>query len=292
MAAAQVADPIRKTHPVFNSSQGNVVLRSVEGTLYHIPSFVLRNTSELFRGILPPPQSHAELSETQVTDTFVIDEKDVIVERILRLISGLEGPRWESFEELDAVLSLAEKWMARGPISVIRSAITAPQFLAEPLRLYAIATRLGWVEEAKLAATKTLTLDLYEERHAEQLERLATKDLMSLLSFHRRRRDLFKAFIDGEEAFTAGNASNHFCWGCGEKVNNHTWRELKARMFYEMDQRPLGDTLLDLDMEEWPESIACWNAKCPKPGCGKLYYNKAATLRDIKNCLDKLPDTI
>ncbi|KAF5378098.1 hypothetical protein D9615_007501 [Tricholomella constricta] len=293
MASIKLEESARKVHPVFSSREGDVVLCSTEGTLYRIPSYVLRNTSGLFRSLLPPPKlPPCHDAQTEVTDPIAVDEKDVVVERILRLLSGLETPKWESFDEIEAVASLAEKWNAPGPISVIRSAITAPHLLLESIRLYAIATHFGWEEEAKLASTFTLTLSLYDERHVDQLQRLTTKDLMKLLAFHRRRRDEFRALVDSDETFNAGNATNHFCSGCGEKVDNHTWRELKARMFYEMDQRPMGDTLSGLDMEEWPESIACWSAKCRRPECGRLYYNKLVTLRDIQGCLDRLSTSI
>ncbi|KAG5652000.1 hypothetical protein H0H81_006652 [Sphagnurus paluster] len=284
-------DPVRKTHPLFNSREGNIVLVSAEGTLYRIPAFILRNTTGFFRALLPPLLQAAQ-SQSGVVDPIEVDEKDVVVERILRMLCGLETPRWASFDEIDAVITLAEKWDAPGPISVIRSAIMAPHLLQDSLRLFILASHFGWEEEAKIASTYTLTLSIYDEQHMEQLERLSTKDLMRLLAFHRRRRDDFRTFLDSDEPFNAGNATNHFCSGCGEKVDNHTWRELKARMFYEMDQRPLGDTLLGLDMEEWPESIACWSAKCRKPECGRFYYNKLVTFRDIQDCLDKLPSTI
>ncbi|KAG6917642.1 hypothetical protein DXG01_001749 [Tephrocybe rancida] len=283
-----------KVHPSFDSREGNAVLCSTEGTLYRIPSFVLRNTTAYFRALLPPPRPLGQQSSSpaQTLDPIVVDEKDVVLERILRLISGLETPMWGSFDELELVMTVAEKWDAQGPITLIRSAVTAPRFLAEPLRLYGMATRFGWEEEAKLASTCTLGLSLYEEEHADQLQRLPTKALLDLLSLHRRRRDLFKTALDCEEIFTAGNNPESYCSGCGEKVDNHSWREFKSRLFFELDQRPLGDTLLGLDIEEWPESIACWSAKCRRQECGRLYYDKLATLRDVRNCLNKLPSTI
>jgi hypothetical protein len=61
------------------------------------------------------------------------------------------------------------------------------------------------------------------------------------------------------------------------------------KMFMEMDKRPLGDTLCSLEMEEWPEAVLCWAARCQKPGCGELNYNKLTTLRRIKESIDRLP---
>ncbi|KAG6901319.1 hypothetical protein C0995_013679 [Termitomyces sp. Mi166 len=274
-------------HPFFNSKEANVVLCSAEGTFYRVPSFVLRSATEYFRAILPStPPLGLPSGQEQIADPIIVDEKDVVLERFLRLISGLDTPVWESFDELDAVMSLAD---ARGPMCLIRAAVTAPRFLAQPLRLYVMATRLGWEHEAKLASTHTLKLSIYDEEYAEQLQRLPAKHLMALLSLHRRRRDLFMTSLDTGEAFTAGNNTDRYCSGCGEKVDNHSWREFKARMFLEMDQRPLGDTLLSLDMEDWRESIACWSAKCRNGECRMPHYDRSATLRAIQDYLEEPP---
>jgi hypothetical protein len=293
MASPKFEEPPRKYHPHFDQQDADTVLSSSEGTLYRVPSYVLRSTSGLFRTILSLPQPRSQNSEVHnVEEVIAADEKGNIVERVLRLMCGLETPKWESFDQLEGAITLADKWDAPGPLSIIRSAITAPSFLADPLRLYVLATHCGWQEEAKIASTHTLMLSLYDDIHQGQLQRLAAKDLMALFHFHRRRRDEFKVFVDSEEPFNAGNGAQCFCPGCGEEMDNHTWRELKSKMFAEMDRRPLGDTLIGLDMEEWPESISCWNAKCRKEGCGRLYYNKLATLRDIKERIDRLPTTI
>lgn len=287
MASANYEEPKRTYHPSFESKDADVVLRSTDDTLYRIPSFTLRNTSAMFREMLSQPQSTSHSLEP-----ITVAEKDNVLERALRMICGLETPKWESFDELEAVLSLVRSWDAQGPVSVIRSAITAPLFLAEPLRLYVLATRHGWEEEARIASTYTLTLAVYDESHQTMLQQLPAKDLMALLNLHRRRRDEFKRFVDSDELFNAGNAATFPCPGCGENMDNHAWRELKSRMFLEMDQRPLGDTLYGLDMEEWPEAIACWSTKCRKERCGRLNYCKLSTLRDIKDCVARLPSTI
>lgn len=286
---AKPEETVPNTHRLFNSPDSSVVLRSVEGTYYRLPSFTLRNTSGFFNKLIPSPRTHSRV-ESRLENAIPINARDITLERVLCLVCGLESPRWVSFDELEDALSLVESWDAPGPLSMIRSAITAPVFLAEPLRLYVITTRFGWEDEAKLASTLTLTLTLYAEEHQPQLQRLASTDLIVLLAFHRRRRDALKAFIDSAENSNAGNGRE--CVGCGEPLDNHTWRELKAKIFLEMDQRPLGDTLVGLDMEEWPESIACWNSKCQNENCGRLNYNKHSTLRDIKKFLDQLPSSI
>ncbi|TFK35174.1 hypothetical protein BDQ12DRAFT_760384 [Crucibulum laeve] len=285
MRTTKLEDTPGRFHPIFNSSDADIVLHSREGTYYRVSSCTLRNTTGFFRQLIS--QNGNERGEH-----IPIDETDSTLERVLRMTCGLETPQWKSFDELEDTVTLIEKWDAAGPLSVIRSAIFAPLFLTDPLRLYALVTRFGWEEEIKLASTYTLPVNLYDDQHQKYLEKLSSRYLLSLLRLHKKRRDEFKKLIDSEEIFSAGNAVHANCMGCGEDADNHTWRELKARMFVEMDRRPLGDTLCGLDMEEWPEAIACWEARCTKEGCGRLNYSKIATLRDVMDCVGRLPFTI
>lgn len=286
MSTKPAAKASRTYHPQFSSLEADVILISAEDTAYRVPHFTLRHTSGFFRSLL------SNYSQSDDQDKFPpvdIHEKDRTLSKLLCMICGLHTDNWESIDEVDEVLCLAQRLDTPGPLSIIRGAITSPMFLAEPLRLYAIATRLGWDEEAQLASTQTLMLDLYHETYRPALERISSRALMTLFRLHRDRRDEFKRLIDSDSTFDAGNAQRYQCSGCGEDLSNHTWRELKTRMFLEMDRRPSGDTLCGLDMEEWPEAIACWEAQCNQSGCGRLNYNKMNTLRDIRECVDKLP---
>lgn len=273
-------------HPQFSSQEADIILISSDDTAYRVPHFTLRNTCGFFRNHLSGYTPH--LDGTDRFPAIEVVERDKVLTKVLCMICGLQTENWESIDEVDDALSLAQKWDAPGPLSIIRGAITAPMFLSEPLRLYGIATKFEWDEETRIAATQTLSLNLYDEENRSNLERISSRSLMTLFRLHRSRRDCFKRLLDGDTSlFAAGNAAKYVCAGCGEWTDNHTWRELKARMFMEMDKRPLGDTLRGLDMEEWPEAIACWEAKCRH--CGRINYDKLNTLRDIKRCIDKLP---
>ncbi|PPQ68179.1 hypothetical protein CVT24_005067 [Panaeolus cyanescens] len=296
-------------HPLFNSPDADVILISSDTTRYRVHSFILRNTCTYFRTLpalvqrqqqqqqqrnqqaATSPTSPTAVSTIPPLPPLVIDvsEEDRVLTKVLSMLCGLYTEAWESIEDAEDALSLISKWDAPGPLSVIRTAITAPLFLASPIRLYAMATTFGWDEEAQLAATRTLPLDLYDEEYKPDLERIRSKHLLRLLRLHRSRRDEFKRSLDSDEMFEAGNSPRYMCNGCGEQLSNQTWRELKIRMFMEMDKRPAGDTLCGLDMEEWPEAVACWEACCTKPGCGRLNYSKLETLRDIKKCVERLP---
>ncbi|KAF8059832.1 hypothetical protein FPV67DRAFT_339972 [Lyophyllum atratum] len=299
----------KRFHPEFSFPDADVILRSFEGTLYRIHSYTLRTTSGLFDTMfnLPQPmkckganQGHREqLGSGEDGDyepeEIPIYESDFVLERLLRLLCSIPVPSWESYDDVDRVLTAAEKWDTPGPIASIRAALTCPQLLtSDPLRLYVLAKHFDWKEEAKLASTQTLKLNLHDPIHAPTLARLSSKDLLPLLNLHRKRRDMFKRLIDSPERFAAGNSSPYHCSRCGiTQLDNHTWREYKNAMFAEIDRRPLGDTLGVVvgPSADWPESKACWEATCKMEGCGGSNYDRIATLRQIRNCIDLLPST-
>ncbi|KAF8970843.1 hypothetical protein BDZ97DRAFT_1652051 [Flammula alnicola] len=299
-------DSTQKYHPLFSAPDANVVLRSLQGTLYRVHSFMLRTTSGFFATMfsLPQPTSYYSIQSQDrepgkpdvYPDILDVYENDFPLERLLRLLSGLPIPKWESIDDIERVLGVAEKWDTQGPISSMRSALSSQCFLGQhPLKCYAIARHFGWDAEAKLASTHTLTLDLCDPVHASIMDQMSSKDVLLLLDFHRKRRDRFRQLLDSPERFAAGNSSPYHCNRCGVTVlDNHSWRELKHAMFLEMERRPLGDTLgLAVgDAAEWPVALACWEAKCSKEGCDGLNYDRIATLRQIRACVALLPLTI
>lgn len=204
-----------KYHPAFSFADADVILRSNQGTLYRVYSFTLRTTSGFFATMfsLPQPkyssQNPAEkfANRSQVPSEILdVYENDFPLESLLKLMSGLPIPRWNSVDEFEKVLGLAEKWDTPGPISTMRHSLNSKVFLEKhALRCYAIARHFGWDAEAKAASTQTLVLDLYDPIHTSIIDRMTSKDFLRLVEFHRRRRNLFRQLLDSPERFAAGN---------------------------------------------------------------------------------------
>ncbi|KAJ7125772.1 hypothetical protein C8R43DRAFT_1212083 [Mycena crocata] len=276
-------------HPTFSSPDADIVLESFERTLYRVHSYTLRTTSVFFRTMLslPPPEGGHSI------EPIAIHQPDASVEPLLCLMSGLATLPWRSFDELESVLFLAENWDTPGPIASLRTALTAHKWLtAFPLRLYALAVHFGWRTEAALASTHTLSLNLFDPEHAAALQSLPSTALLALLRLHRGRRITLNAMLNSPERFIAGNGEPFHCSACAiTPLENRTWRALKARVGREMDVRPLGDGLgLPVGgMSEWEESRACWAARCTKDGCGAVNYDRIATLKQLRACVDSLP---
>ncbi|KAK0485534.1 hypothetical protein EDD18DRAFT_699095 [Armillaria luteobubalina] len=262
-------------HPTFNSPDADAILSSLDGTLYRLPSSVLRRTTTFFAS----PSFTFEPNSKPIP----IHERDVVLERLLRIISGLAIPPWRTFDDLKDVLNLAGTWGARGAVEIVRTAITAPVFLREPLRVYSTATRFGREEEAELASRYTLELSLHEEQHEEALRRIPTRALVKLFKFHRKRRDECHVSMQGE-------GHTVMCAECGKTVGGETWAALVWKMFWEMDVSPSGERLCSLEIEEWEEMERCLGEKCG--GCGRAVYERLEVLERVRKCLDDLPDTV
>ena len=62
-----------------------------------------------------------------------------------------------------------------------------------------------------------------------------------------------------EPPFVHGGVSP--CVSCQRPIDYHTWRELKYKIIIEMDVRPLGDTIINEGLQDWPEATACWQVR-------------------------------
>ncbi|KAJ7643395.1 hypothetical protein DFH06DRAFT_999058 [Mycena polygramma] len=286
-------------HPLFADPTADTVLRSAEGILFRIPAHVLRRTTGYFAVTLPPA---SPLNANTAHDAQPIPQTEPapLLVRALRILCGLppSGSALD-FATAESLLALAEHWAAPALASYVRSAITGPPFLAQPLRLYALCARAGWADEAHIAARATLGLSLFDEaKHEEVLKGMSVGPLMELLRLHRRRRDLLDRMLSGkmeaedEAVIYLKEKVSGKCAACGAEGGDYLWRQYRARIFVEMDVRPLGDTITGAGVDEWHEALACWGAKCTGKDCGKTLYDRDAILPEIKACINRLPDTV
>lgn len=273
-------------HKSFSSPDADVVLGAKDHTLFRIHSWTLKTTSGWFRSLFSMPQQSPLPNHPE---TINLDEDSHTLESLLLMICGLPINPLTSYDEVDALLFAAEKYEMAGPVSLIRVLIMTPPLLNQPLRLYAAATRCGWEEEAKHASAQSLALNIYAPEHQPILRKLRTGAVLDLINLHRDRREGIRKRLDEQPFVTASTMAS--CPRCRWKIDHHTWRELKYKVVMEMDVRPLGDTVVDVGLMDWPEAIACWDAKCPNVECTCVLYDKVETLRLIRDCIDSLPKT-
>ena len=185
-----------------------VVLRSLEGTLYQVNKNTLGGRSGLFETILSLPQPKTPNSCDDSAEEIPVYEPDVILDPFLQLLCQVSIPRCETYEDIERLLMVAEKWDAQGAITSLREELACSRFLvSDPLRVYVLAKHFAWKEEANLAAIQTLRLDLRESEHHSALAELPSYEILPLLELHRTRRELFKKLLNSSARFTVGNRS-------------------------------------------------------------------------------------
>lgn len=217
-----------------------------------------------------------------------VSESSEIIAGLLSMISGQEIPNFHTLEFLQDVLYTAEKYEMVGPISIIRLAIVKPAFLDKyPVRVYGIACKMGWIEEAKLASTKTLAIDLLAHDAVKDLSAVESPHLAALFLLHRRRRDSLRGKLDSN-VFSA-NERPATCFYCKKELAPpFDWMHLKYvwTTLAELQPGVLGSNVLFLRPELWD----VLNASCQH--CQKPLYNSQNTVSNIMLVLDSLPTEI
>ncbi|KAF5388797.1 hypothetical protein D9757_005653 [Collybiopsis confluens] len=276
-------------HPLFSSPDADLqvdqVLAAKGASVYfRLHSHNLKTASGFFRQMFMLPQS-AQLQ----TDVLYLEEDASVLENLFRMISGLAIPTIDSYKQIDPLMDAIEKYDTPGPLSIIRVLVMTPPLLNNPFQLYALATRFEWHQEAQHASTQTLAYDLHDPEIRPPLLKLSTSALLRLFDLHRVRREGLRQRLNDPPFVNGGLAT---CNNCNAVIDYHTWRELKYKIIFEMDVRPLGDSILDSGLLEWPEALTCWQAKCAQAGCSRSLYDKGETLRVIRECIEKLPKCI
>lgn len=283
--------PEESIHPTFTSPDADVVLVSKDNVRFRVHSVVLRITSGWFRTMFSLPQSQSEGSQSQQETTLNVLEPSDVLSDLLQMISGLELPNISTLERAEAILDAAEKYDMPGPISIIRRLIIHPPLISRPLRVYALACKWEWTEEAKFASTKTLELDLGDESAMDEVQGtgLSAREFSRLLTLHRHRRDLLRSKLEDAAIFSANVL--HACGHCGVPNSHYAWQLYKSLRHTEMEKKPYGETLTIDDLQRLG-TIDVFEARCANDKCKMPLYQTDATIRQMKKIVDDLPKSI
>ncbi|OSD03505.1 hypothetical protein PYCCODRAFT_1466882 [Trametes coccinea BRFM310] len=220
-------------HPRFSFPDADVTLRSSDDVLFRISSSDLRRTSEFFRAMYTLPQ-RPDTATAQ--EKLQMSEPAQVLADMLSMIDGGELP----------ALDNAEKYEMPFVTSVCRLAMSSPKLRrsSKPIRSYGIACRMSWEEEAKMASTDTLDMDmdgLWSE--TQQLGDLARPHLDALRDLHMRRKATFLASLDDRQIFPARLVGGS-CPRCHPpntpKLGHRGWWALKYALAKRWDTQPPG----------------------------------------------------
>ena len=257
----------------FDAEDADLILRSADSKEFRVHRCILSIASPIFRDMLALPQPHDPDHKLPQVD---LPETATTLDILLRYIYPIPSPKIEDFATLSNVVVSAEKYGAEGVISQLRTTLVSSHFLdLNPLRVYAIACRWSFFEEAKLASTRAVCADLVKqgENCTDDMKYMSGLDYHRLLVLQKDRKDKVKKAVTDQPAPEG-------CCSTG-------YNDVKKLLVEEMSGNNLdmGRCLLVLFGSE--RIKPCRSVLCPL-GHVKL----GVFVKGVMNEMDKLPASI
>ncbi|TDL26537.1 hypothetical protein BD410DRAFT_783588 [Rickenella mellea] len=289
-------------HPSFSAQDADIIFVSDDGVLFRVHKFVLQFGSGFFKGMMEMTRDPAEAT---ANEPIRIQENSKVFAMLLDIIyPDREPPALESLEFANEVLQAAEKYEMRKATHSICLLVMSQQqkFLTQqPLEVYALASRYGWVEAAKFASTETLQFDLYSPNCSASLRRLDGDMSLRLFGLHaRRRRALLKALnpevvsIPGVEwanviVLPTSCSKNHFYTA---SVRQGPWIILRDLVAQEMEVEPRGNAIRKRSFIDQEALLDMWRFTCAAADCRTIVFSKDRVHAELIRLLDLLPSSI
>lgn len=178
----------------FNAVDADLILRSkpsspdISGTTFKVHKITLATASPVFKDMLSVPQPPRDKS----TPIPVVDlsETAQTLELFLQFIYPGDDPLINDLTDFVSVISASIKYEAMKATKHLRRRLVSPELLSSnPFRVYAIAIRFGFMEEAKLASTASLEVKLDTSSLHEDLGFVTGFDFHRLVLFHMNRSE-------------------------------------------------------------------------------------------------------
>lgn len=289
LAKGPHASPTLGTHPDFSSPNADVVLRSSDDMLFRVSSDVLSRASGWLKTMFTLPQDPT----VGPPEPILMSEPASILVILLSIADGRALPSLNHSDDLELLLVAAEKYEMPLAISVLRLAFSSRLNNMTALRLYGIACRMGWEEEAKDASSRTLTQSLFASDAQVELAAMESRHRDLLIDLHRLRREGFLNGLDDTTRFDA-NILGGPCSGynfkdgkpCLAPLDHSHWWALKYALMRRWVEHPF-DERLDETFYRMREVKEASSAKCHR--CDKTLYEWAHTVTNINSVIQALP---
>ena len=189
----------------FDSPDADAILRSSDGKELRVHRVILSHSSPVFQGMFGLPQPTSDLP-AQMPTVEVSDPSDTL-EPFIQYIYPQSPPKTADLSMWAALYTIADKYNAEVVMEHLRDMLI-PRFLeTSPFRVYALASRWSFEEEAKTASRRTLRLDIlndFSEEDAKLMDGVACQKLYRL---HFNRREAARAVVSNHPPPSPSDAS-------------------------------------------------------------------------------------
>jgi len=185
----------------FNVPGGDITLRThgSPNREFRVHKLILSLASSVFRDMFDVPQPKPDAHAGSEADIEVVDMIDPpqALELVLKLIYPLPPPSVDSLDLLVESLVITDKYNIESARARLR--LELHKFVDQaPLRVYAIASRFGFGEEAETASTLTIRTYLPALTDLpDDLKYIPATSYHKLVVLHEKRRKEIEDAIDG-----------------------------------------------------------------------------------------------
>lgn len=269
----------------FDSCDADVILLSCEcegAAEFRVHRCILATASPFFHDMFTLPQ--VSTPEELKTPVIPVTETRYTLATLLEFVYPVEDPHIDSLDQLVPVLDAAVKYDFAGAILSLRKLLVSPQFVEkEPTRVYAIASRFDFEEEARIASKYTLNINVLDAPLSEDLKHINAYSYHRLLDLHRRRVQAAIA--------TLKISPDIKCMQCnGSTFSVHLtpkwWYEFEKAAKEELRIRPTTDVIFKMEFL----AQAAISSGCTR--CAGSILDAWMFLQDLKRTIDDLPVTI
>lgn len=262
----------------FDAPDADVVLCSSDGKEFRAHRLILSLTSPVFQGMFSLHQSTEPSSQIPSVD---VSESSDVLQPFIQYLYPRPPPKVSDTSMWAALYTIADKYGADVVMDLLRDMLI-PHFLdASPLRVYALASRWGFEEEAKIASKITLTMDIFKELLPEDAELMGGGACRQLYLLHFNRREAAQALISDNLLPSPSDSS------C--KCPPPDYTQLIPTLRQRVAKRPLltvEDIYRDVVMWDYPNK--CSAGRC----CRNSITNMHASFLLLVQEVSRLPQTI
>jgi hypothetical protein len=260
----------------FDAPDADAVFRSSDGKELRVHRLILGLSSPVFQSMFGLPQPTESPSELPIID---VPESSDILQPFLQYLYPRSPPSISDISIWAALYAVADKYGAEVVTDLLRDMLI-PRFLeTSPLRVYALASRWGFEEEAKIASRRTLTMDMLNDFPQEDAELMGGAACHRLYLLHFNRREAARALITSHPRPSAGDSS------C--RCPPPPYARLVPALCQRVTMKPW------LTTEELYEEVAKWSYPTQCSGvCRNTIGNMHGYFSSILRMVSELPQTI
>jgi hypothetical protein len=187
-------------------------------------------------------------------------------------------------DQLVPILTAATKYDLTAVITSLRAILVSPRFVqAEPTRVYAIASRFEFEEEAQIASKYTLSVNVLDAPLSDDLKFISAYAYHRLLDLHRRRVQAALQMLKLPDDIK--------CMQCnGSSFSVYAtpkwWSEFEKNARKELSVRPTTEVIFGMEFL----AQAAIASGCQR--CAGSVLDSWKFLGELKRSIDELPATI